>query len=206
LLAEAVLMNLENKGELAAAVSDPTDVSAADLVARVTRQRKAGEISAGEASDLLFPFLFDGPVYDRRSVSAALRMIATPDAILDTAFRSYRLQGYDGYLQEAASLLASFGAAAWPAIRRWAQLGGAECETLVETAFSVEGVSDADRKAGLVDLVSKGDPNTRSRVLGALHVLPAWLQKELLSVMAQTGDADDPARDEARERLAEEDA
>jgi hypothetical protein len=28
-------------------------------------------------------------------------------------------------------LLAGFGAAAWPAIRKWARFGGAECESLV---------------------------------------------------------------------------
>src|SRR5580693_5407279 len=156
-------MKLQDKGELVATVCVPTDVCADDLVARVTKQRGAGRMAAGEATDLLFPFLFDGTVHERRSVFAALRKVATPDAILDTAFRTYRLQGYEGYLNEAAALLAGFGAAAWPAIRRWAQHGGAECESLVETAFSVEGVADGDRLAGLVDLVSKGDHNTRSR-------------------------------------------
>ena len=64
-------MNLQDKGELVATVSVATDVSAADLVARVTKQREAGRMSAGEASDLLYPFLFDGTVYDRRQVFGA---------------------------------------------------------------------------------------------------------------------------------------
>jgi hypothetical protein len=201
---EALLMSLQDKGELVATVSVPTDVSAAELVTRVTRQTRAGEMSAGEASDLLYPFLFDGTVHDRRQVFATLQKVATPEAILETAFRTYRLQGYEGYLNEAASLLAGFGAAAWPAMRKWAQLGGAECESLVETAFSVQGVPDGERLAGLKDLIGKGDHNTRSRALGALHMLPRPVQRELLTLMARTGESDDPTRDEAEERLAEE--
>jgi hypothetical protein len=181
-----------------------TDVSAAELVAQVTRQQEAGRMSAGEASDLLYPFLFDGPLYERRQVFATLQKVATPEAILVTALRVYRLQGYEGYLNEAASLLAGFGAAAWPAIRQWAEIGGAECESLVETAFSVEGLSDAERLDGLKELVRRGDHNTRSRALSALHLLPPTLQRELLAVMARTGEPDDPTRDEAAERLAEE--
>jgi hypothetical protein len=181
----------------------PTDISAADLVARVTRQREDGSISAGEASDLLFPFLFEGPVYEQRSVFAALRKVSTPEAILDTTLHMYRLQGYEGYLNEAASLFSTFGPVAWPAIRNWARRGGAETESLVETAFSVEGVQDAEYLAGLKDLVARGDHNTRARALGALHMLPERTQRELLLVIAETGESDDPSRDEARERLTE---
>jgi hypothetical protein len=110
--------------------------------------------------------LFDGTVHDRRKVFVALGRVSTPEAILETASRAYRLQAYEGYLNEAASLLAGFGAAAWPAIRSWAQLGGAGCESLVETAFSVQGVPYAERLAGLKELVGKGDSNTRGRALG----------------------------------------
>jgi len=197
-------MNLQDKGELVAMVSVPTDVTAADLISRVTRQREEEKMSAEEASDLLFPFLFEGSGYERREVFATLTKVATPEAILDTALRTHRLQGYEGYLSEAASLLSTFGAAAWPAICRWAQLGGAETESLVETAFSVEGVRDAEYLAGLKALVARGDHNTRARALGALHMLPERIRRELLSVMTQTGEPDDPSRDEARERLAEE--
>ncbi len=115
-------MNLEDKGELFTTVSVPTDVSAADLAARVSKQTSAGKMSAGEACDLLYPFLFEGSVYDRRTIFATLKRVGTPDAILATALRTYRIQGYEGYLNEAASLLAGFGAAAWPAIRKWAML------------------------------------------------------------------------------------
>ncbi len=159
----------------------PESSQVAEIIARVSQQTRAGEMSAGEASDLLFPFLFDGTLHDRRSVFATLGQVATPEAILETALRTYRLQSYEGYLNEAASLLASFGAAAWPAICKWAQLGGAECESLVETAFSVQGVPDAERLACLKDLVRLGDQNTRSRALGALHLLPVPIQKELLT-------------------------
>jgi hypothetical protein len=161
-------------------------------------------MSAGEASDLLFPFLFDGTAHARRSAFATLRKVATPEAILETAFRTYRFQRYEGYLNEAASLLAGFGSAAWPAIRKWAQVGGAECEGLVEVAFSVHGGPDTERLAGLKDLVRQGDHNTRSRALGALHLLPRWLQKDLLILLARTGEPDDPTRAEAQERLVAE--
>jgi hypothetical protein len=201
---EAVLMNLQDKGELVATVSVPTDVSAPDLIERVTKQRATGRMSAGEASDLLFPFLFEGPVYERREVFAALQKVSTPEAILDTALRTHQEQGYEGYLSEAASLLSTFGAAAWPAIRKWAHRGGAEAELLVETAFTVKGVRDAEDLAGLKDLIARGDSNTRSRALGAIHMLPERFQREVLSVIAQTGEQDDPSREEARERLAEE--
>ncbi|MBY0522906.1 MAG: hypothetical protein K2R98_05890 [Gemmataceae bacterium] len=197
-------MNLQDKGALVATVSVPTDVSAADLVVQVTSQRKGGRMAPGEAADLLFPFLFEGTVSDRRAVFAALRKVATPDALLDTALRAYRLIGHEDYLNQAASLLSGFGAAAWPAICKWAQLGGAECETLVETAFSIEGVPDTEHLACLKDLVSKGDHNTRSRALGVFHMLPRKAQKELLAVMARTGESDDPTRSEAEERLVEE--
>jgi hypothetical protein len=201
---EAVLPNHQDQGDCVATGSVPTDVSLPDVVARVTTQAGAGKMSAGEASDLLFPFLFEGTVHERRRVFALLRQFGAPEAILETAFRTYRLQGYEGHLNEAASLLAGFGAAAWPAIRKWAQVGGAECESLVETAFSVQGVAEAERLAGLKDLVRLGDHNTRSRALGALHVLPRTIQKDLLALMAQTGESDDPTRAEAEERLAEE--
>jgi hypothetical protein len=202
-LEEAVLMNLQNKGELVATVSIPTDVSAADLIAQVTERWEAARMTPGETSDLLFPFLFDGTVSDRRKVHATLKRFATPEAILDTALRTHNLQGHECYLNEAASLLADFGAAAWPAIRRWAQLGGPICESLVETAFSVEGVPDAEYLAGLKDLISKGDHNTRSRALSALHLVPERFHRDLLIVMAVTGDRDDPSREEAQERRAE---
>jgi hypothetical protein len=194
----------EQQGEPAATVSIPTDVSAADLVARVIRQREEGSISAEEASDLLFPFLFEGPVYERRNVFAVLRTASSPEAIFDTALCTDRLQGYEGYLNEAASLLSTFGAAAWPVIRKWAQLGSAETESLVETAFSVTGVPDAEHLAGLKDLVARGDHNTRARALGALYMLPERFQRELLVVMAGTGELDDPTRSKAEERLAQE--
>jgi hypothetical protein len=182
----------------------PTDVSAADLVTLVTTRRKIGTMAAAEASDLLFPLLFVGTVSERRSVFATLRMVATPDAIFDTAFRAYGLMGYEDYLNQAASLLSAFGKAAWPTIRRWAQLGGAECESLVETAFSIEGVPDTDYLAGLKDLICKGDHNTRSRALGVLHMVPRGVQKELLTLIAHTGESDDSTRSEAEERLADE--
>ncbi len=197
-------MNLQDNGEPVTAVSVPTGVSSADLVARVTRQREAGTMSAGEAADLLYPSLFDGTVYDRRQVFACLRKVASPEAILETALRTYRLKGYEGYLNEAASLLAGFAAAAWPAIHKWAPIGGAECESMVETAFSIKVVPDAERLAGLKDLVCRGDHNTRGRALGALHLLPAPLQKELLAAMARSGEPDDPTGEEAEARLAEE--
>lgn len=197
-------MNLQNKGELVATVSVPTDAASADMVTRVTERREGGRMTPGEASDLLFPFLFDGTPYERRKVHATLRRVATPEAILDTALRTHKLQAYEGYLNAAASLLADFGAEAWPAIRRWARLGGPDCESLVETAFCVEGVCDDEYLAGLTDLLSKGDHNTRSRALGAIQLVPKRFHRELLIVMARTGAQDDPAREEAQERLAEE--
>ncbi len=74
----------------------------------------------------------------------------------------------------------------------------------METAFSVEGVPDAEYLGGLKDLVSKGDRNTRSRALGALHLVPERFHRDLLTAIAQTGERDDPSREEAQERLAEE--
>jgi hypothetical protein len=201
---KAALVKLHEEEELVATVSVQTDISAADMVSRVSQQRGDRKMTAEEAADLLFPFLFSGTVSDRRSVFAALRKVATPETILDTAFRIYRASGYEDYLNQAASLLSEFGATAWSAIRNWAQRGGAEAESLVETAFSVKGVPDADYLAGLKDLVGKGDHNTRTRALGALHMLPRQVQKELLAEMARTGEEDDPTRSEAEERLAEE--
>src|SRR5438034_6176561 len=63
--------------------------TAADLVDNVTRQRKQARISAQEASALLFPLLFEGPVYERRNVFAALQKTSSPGAILRTALRTY---------------------------------------------------------------------------------------------------------------------
>jgi hypothetical protein len=48
-------------------------------------------MSAEQASDLLYPFLFEGGAYDRRQVFATLRKVATPETILATAFCAYRV-------------------------------------------------------------------------------------------------------------------
>jgi hypothetical protein len=179
------------------------NVSSAEMLARVTEQTAAGKMPPEEVADLLFPFLFEGTVHERRSVYAALRKQATPEAILETALRIYRDQGYEGYLSEAASLLAAFQSTAWPAIRKWARVGGAECESLVDVVFRVQGVQDVERLEALKDLVRNGDQNTRYRVLESIHLLPAVAQKELLLLMCGTGDPADPTRAEAEDRLAE---
>jgi len=148
------------------------------LSREMTRQTRTGEMSAGEASDLLYPFLFDGTVHDRRSVFATLRKVATPRSDSGDGLRTYRLQGYEGYLNEAASLLASFGAAAWPAIRKVGSArGGRVREPGGDRLLSVQGLPDAERLAGLKDLVSKGDHNTRSRASGRLTCSPGRFRK-----------------------------
>ena len=183
--------------------SQPTCPS--PISSRVTRQTTAGEMSAGEAADLLFPFLFDGLIYDRRSVFATLRKVATPDAILDTAFRTYRLQGHEGYLAEAASLLAGFGAAAWPAIRRWRSTAGLSARPFGNRLLC-RGRVGRRPTGGPGRPAQQGRPQHSSPSPRRLHLLPGRIQRELLAVMARTGEPDDPSRDEARERLSEENA
>jgi hypothetical protein len=197
-------MTPEDQGEWVGTVSIPTDLSPAEMLSRVTAQAVAGKMSPGEASDLLFPFLFEGTVHERRRMYAVLRELATPEAILETALRTYRVQGYEGYLNEAVSLLADFRTAGWPAIRKWAQGGGAECESLVDTVVTFRGVQEADRLDALKDLVLNGDQNTRRRILESIHQLPGHTRKQTLLLFRGIGDPTDPTRAEAEELLAEE--
>jgi hypothetical protein len=183
-------------------VSVPTALSAEEMLSRVARERAAGKMPPGDAADVLFPLLFEGTVHERRCVYASILELATPDAILETALRAYRLQGYEGYLSEAASLLADFKAAAWPTIRKWARLG-VECELLVGTITTIEGIPDDERQGALMDIAQNGDENARRGVLESIHVLPDHARKEVLQALRGPREPSDPVQTEAAERLAE---
>ena len=165
-------MRVLDQGEWVGTVSLPTDLSSAVMLARVMAQTEAGKMPPEEVADLLFPFLFEGTIHERRAVYTSLRRLATPEAILETALRTYRIQGYEGYLNEAASLLADFKSAAWPVIRKWARGGDGACESFVDAVYNVQGVSDVERLEMLKDMVRHGDHNTRYRVLESIHLLP----------------------------------
>ncbi len=117
---EVNLRRFFTEGEWFGKVSVPTDLSTEEVLSRVAQERAAGKMPPDEAADILFAFLFQGTVHERRRVYASLLNLATPGAILETALRAYRLKGYEGYLSEAASLLADFKGDAWPTIRKWA--------------------------------------------------------------------------------------
>jgi hypothetical protein len=199
---EAVLMKCFAEGEWFGKVSVLTDLTAEEVLSRVAEERAAGTMAPDEAADILFPFLFEGTVYERRRVYAALRELATPEAILQTALRAHRFRGYEGYLSEAASLLADFKAAAWPTIRKWARLGG-ECEVLVSVITTIEGIAEDERRDALMDIAQGGDENARRRVLESIHILPHRARREVLQVLRGPMDPSDPVQAEAAERLAE---
>ena len=195
-------MELFTEVEWSGKASVPTDMSTKEVLSRVAQERAAGRMNPDEAADILFAFLFEGTVHERRCVYTSLIELATPDAILETALRAYRLQGYEGYLSEAASLLADFKADAWPTIRKWAELG-VECELLVGVITTIEGVSDNERQSTLMDIARKGDENARRRVLESIHTLPDPARKEVLQVLRGPKEPSDPVQTEAAQRLAE---
>jgi hypothetical protein len=128
--------------------------------------------------------------------------LATPDAILETALRTHRLQRYEGYLSEAASLLADFKDAAWPTIRKWAHRG-VECELLVDVITTIEGVADNEREGALMDIARNGDENARRRVLESIATLADPARRAILQVLRGPNEPSDPVQTEAAERLAE---
>ena len=199
---ETVLMRFFAEGEWFGKVSVPTDLSAEEVLSRVTKERAAGKMAPDEAADILFVFLFEGTAHERRRVYASLLELATPEAILETAMRAYRFQGYEGYLSEATSLLADFKAAAWPTIRKWAQVG-VECELLVGVISTIEGIADNERRDALMVIAQNGDENARRRVLESIHTLPDPARREVLQVLRGPNDPSDPVQTEAAERLAE---
>jgi hypothetical protein len=92
----------------------------------------------------------------------------------------------EGYLSEAASLLADFKAAAWPTIHKWAHVG-VECELLVDVITAIEEVADNERRDALMDIAQNGDENARRRVLESIHTLPDLARSEVLQVLRLMG-------------------
>jgi hypothetical protein len=185
-------------------VSIPTDLSAAEMVSRVISGSQSGKIAPQEVVDLLFPFLFTGTLYERRQVYAALRERGTPQAILETGLRTYRTEGYEGFLNDAVSLLADFKASAWPVLRKWAKSGEAECEPLVRVVFAVEGIPEGERLKALQDLSRNPDESTRRRVLEMLHQVPPSARREILLTLRDGNRPGDPVQSEAAELLNDE--
>lgn len=154
---------------------------------------------AREMTKGLLENLVEAPSEKINVLFDALRLISSPEDILDIALEDYSRTYRDRYLTIAVSLLQERGSKAWPALRRLAGSNHPECELFVKLIATCTGVSAKDRGDALLKLSRHPDRAVRFQLLENLGSIDIQWQRAIVDSLAN--DKDNEIRREASEYL-----
>jgi hypothetical protein len=133
-----------------------------------------------QVATLLLPYLVKASYAQQSLVAGALEQVATPEQVLNAALALYERNRDPRLLSTADQLLASYGSASWPALKRLCGSMRPECRHFVNTVATLDQVSEDERREALLLLARNPDLDTQEQVLAALEMevlsepLPVW--------------------------------
>jgi hypothetical protein len=166
------------------------------LEALIHRDR---EQAGGALVEVLLPLLVAARAGERRQIRDALFTFADPLSTTTVAFQQFEETSQEAYLLHALSLLESWGARAWPALKQLAQVKQPEVELFTGLIARCPGVSDEERLEALERLLNHPAASVRSSVMEHICAFPQDKVEPFLKKLLKHPNPE--VRGEAAERL-----